>query len=361
MKRAAVTGLCSLLLAGCAATTQQQSLSQAAAPIAPECVNADAGVQEACTDLFIQAPTQGPTSPVLIDKSSFPSADPDVIKRSPPGGRRYVEYLVRDEIILDPNVGQAIKQSGLPDAIEFTTNRAFVMYYRNPPHTFFFHQGQIVSLADVPRSVRILTFEEQPPKTPWPVTLTSATAEWLAVPKAPEAPPAQLESADFTSDVTYISSRFDLAAEHTAQGRAAAMLQRLAHGSQSEGANWRMVVFKSSAPHAVAVPNGTLFISDGLVKAASDPELAAVIAHLMGHVRYGHYHRVAPPASDHSSQPSIASAGPDLHSATVVVEAGLGPLLCLAALPLCLGLVDAAAWYQSHIRRLRLPLHRNRR
>jgi hypothetical protein len=69
------------------------------------------------------------------------------------------------------------------------------------------------------------------------------------------------------------------------------MLERLAAAAQVEAVKWQVVVFKSSDPDAFAVPDGTLFISHGLVNGTRDSELAAVIAHLMGHVRYGHYQK----------------------------------------------------------------------
>ena len=54
-------------------------------------------------------------------------------------------------------------------------------------------------------------------------------------------------------------------------------------------ANWSVLVFKSNESAAFAVPDGSLFVSDSLVRQTNDAELTALVAHLMGHVRYAHY------------------------------------------------------------------------
>ncbi len=54
-------------------------------------------------------------------------------------------------------------------------------------------------------------------------------------------------------------------------------------------ANWSVLVFESNESAAFAVPDGSLFVSDSLVRQTNDAELTALVAHLMGHVRYAHY------------------------------------------------------------------------
>ena len=49
------------------------------------------------------------------------------------------------------------------------------------------------------------------------------------------------------------------------------------------------MLFDSAVASGFGVPDGTLFISTALVGQLSDDQLAAVMAHLMGHERYQHY------------------------------------------------------------------------
>jgi hypothetical protein len=223
----------------------------------------------------------------LVDRSAFAAGDPEAVKHSTPSG--FAEALLRDEAITDSLVSRTIKDFGLPDAVEINATRAFVMYYRNAARTFIFHQGQQVTLTDIPRSVRILTFKEQPAATPWPMTLTGETANWLSVVKAPAAPPDKLDGTDFAEDEPYLRAKLAPSADASAQNRASSMLAKLLPYAPIPGVDWQTVVFRSSARDAFAVPDGTLFIGDGLIRSANDHELAAVLAHLMGHVCYGHY------------------------------------------------------------------------
>jgi len=110
------------------------------------------------------------------------------------------------------------------------------------------------------------------------------------VPQAPLLPP-DIDATDYTTDDSYIRSQLATSADRDARNRASAMLQRLAAAAAVAGVNWQVVVFSSSQPNAFAVPDGTLFISDFLINSTSDSELAATIAHLMGHVRWGHYRK----------------------------------------------------------------------
>jgi hypothetical protein len=285
-----------LLLIGCAMAPQTTPTPDAAAQIPAECINADAEIQDACVYLLGAAQGRQNQAPLLelTDKSRFPSADPDVIKRAPPAGNGDAAGdaadLVRAEILVDTAVAHTVKQYGIPDAVELANSRAFAMYYRTPSHAFIFDQGRLITLTDIPGSTRVLMFKQRIASARWPVTLTGEAGDLLEVPQAPP-PPIKIGATGYADDDRHIRAQLPTGADSAVQTRAAAMLERLAAAAQVEGIDWQMVVFKSSDPDAFAVPDGTLFMSDGLVKGIGDSELAAVIAHLMGHVGYGHYQK----------------------------------------------------------------------
>ncbi len=226
-----------------------------------------------------------PPSADLLDKTLLPT-DPKAIKGASVGGG--APWLLKNEVILDANVAQTVGEHGLPDAVQLNDNRAFVMYYRKPSGTFIFHNGQMLSFPEVPRSVRVLTFKEQPSATPWPVTLNAQGRALLEVPQPTPSPSEKIERDKFPSDSEYIRKQLVPSNDTTAQNRTVSALARLAPGAPVEGVQWQVVVFKSPQ-NAFAVPDGTLFVSDGLVNSVDDQQLIAVIAHLMGHVGYGHY------------------------------------------------------------------------
>ncbi len=70
--------------------------------------------------------------------------------------------------------------------------------------------------------------------------------------------------------------------------RAEAALGKLEPAARVEGLHWRVVVVNMTGSIGFGVPDGTLFVSDALVEELEDTELAAVIAHLMGHEWYQH-------------------------------------------------------------------------
>jgi Zn-dependent protease with chaperone function len=72
-----------------------------------------------------------------------------------------------------------------------------------------------------------------------------------------------------------------------------AALARLEPVTRNEGLQWRVKVIDAAGPMGFGVPDGTLFVSDGVVQGLDDAELAGVVAHLMGHERYQHARAVA--------------------------------------------------------------------
>ena len=71
--------------------------------------------------------------------------------------------------------------------------------------------------------------------------------------------------------------------------RAYKALSRLKLANPVVGLEWKAVIFDSSVASGFGVPDGTLFISTSLVEKLNDDQLAAAMAHLMGHERYQHY------------------------------------------------------------------------
>ena len=240
--------------------------------------------------------------------------------------------VLQREMEFDSNLARIVDDLGVPDAVEWDSTTAFVMYYHDPPRTFIFYKCHEITIPDIPQSVRIMLFNEPLPNRPWPVTLTSSSLELLDVPKLPPPPPTELEPVDFTSDVVYIIKRSQLASGSLEQSRARMALQRLAEGAPMKGIHWRVIVVESPYSEALVVPDGTLLISEGLVRGASEPELDAVVAHLMGHVRYSHYRLSTHPTSGQPRDPRLEESEANIVAISYLARVGLGPSALFAAM-----------------------------
>jgi Zn-dependent protease with chaperone function len=146
----------------------------------------------------------------------------------------------------------------------------------------------VVDLPTVPRSVQRLAFDEGLLAPPWPVTIPPDLRDAFAVPPQPAVLPTEVDGRDYAVVANDLAGRLPNLEGARSQERAAGALARLAAVARVEGLNWRVVVFNAAGAMGFGVPDGTLFVSDGLVRALDDAELAAVIAHLMGHEWYQH-------------------------------------------------------------------------
>ena len=230
--------------------------------------------------------------------AAFRDADP-----SSDGGKQ-----LRDEVLIDVTIAQAVKDNGVPDAIALMSASAgqshwCAIFYAKPPRTIVFERTtmsvQWVSLAELyesrvtvrmdaaPRSVQRLAFGVGPLPPPWPVTLTGASRDafWVSTPAEP---PAQVDGSDYADVAASLEAGLPRSASSQNQSRAKAALQRLAQTAAAAGLPWKVAVIGGQGPMGFGVPNGSLFVSDGLVEKLNDDELAGLLAHLMGHERYQH-------------------------------------------------------------------------
>ncbi len=68
-----------------------------------------------------------------------------------------------------------------------------------------------------------------------------------------------------------------------------AILARLAAASEKPGESYRVTILNSQVVNAFALPNGNVYVTRGMLALANDSsELAAVMAHEIGHITAGH-------------------------------------------------------------------------
>lgn len=217
--------------------------------------------------------------------------------------------LLRDQVLTDVTIAKTVSQLGLPAAISFASSSAgqmqrFALFYKTPARSLVLQRSStdvqwlsvselyeshvVVDLPTVPRSVQRLVFQEGPLAAPWPATIPPDLRDSFAVPSQPADPPAAVDGHDYRAVADDLAARLPPSANVQNTQRAAAALTRLEPAAKVEGLDWRVVVFNAAGVMGFGVPDGTLFVSDGLVQALDDAELTAVIAHLMGHERYQH-------------------------------------------------------------------------
>jgi len=245
--------------------------------------------------------------PRAVIRAEFPQVPTlEAIEQTTPTTRG--GQLLRDETIVDSTVEAALQTDGLPDAVEINRSfapverRWFAMYYANPPLTLVYetwlqafdvsairyHSGKVFGMSAVPRSVYRLALGAGPMAPPWPVTIPPSAYAALGVPALGPPPPLQVDGQDWAQLAK------SLAAEMR-EGRADyairvyKALSRLKLANPVAGLEWTAVLFDSSVVSGFGVPDGTLFISTSLVEKLNDEQLAAAMAHLMGHERYQHY------------------------------------------------------------------------
>jgi Peptidase family M48 len=235
-------------------------------------------------------------APMLLPVGNTASAESAPGNLGSAGSAANGDQLLCEAVAAYPNLAPVVTEIGTPDAVEVNLNRV-ALYYRNPPRTLVYEEppfspnaNDVMDLKVVPRSVERLGFQEAPVPGPWPITVTLPQAEILGAPKLPN-PPQGEEPASFASkyreQADDLRSKISEVREGEAYDRVNKALARLNPKSSLPGFDWRIVLVESPDDLVTFVPDGTIFLSNGLVGKLSDDELAAVIAHFMGHGAYG--------------------------------------------------------------------------
>ena len=110
-------------------------------------------------------------------------------------------------------------------------------------------------------------------------------------------------------DALWIARHRGLCTEGAA--RADAALSRLT--GASHGSGLRVATLADERPVAYAWPDGSIFVSRGLLSLLDDEELAAAIAHEVGHLMNDGHFRLAASLAGHRA-PRAAIAGGDIES-----------------------------------------------
>jgi len=240
-------------------------------------------------DLLMRHESLAPTL-LPVAKTASIEAPPGTEASATNGGQ-----LLDEAVAAYPDLAPVVKENGTPDAVEVNITRV-ALYYRNPQRTLVYEKPsdfsdlhELMDLGVVPRSVERLGFQEAPMPAPWPVTLTLPQAEILGAPTFP--PPAGTDSATASSKYRKQSdalvAKFREIREGESYDRVNKAFARLNPSAKLPGFEWRIVLVESANSQVLSVPDGTLFVSDGLVSKLSDDELTAIVAHLMGHVACG--------------------------------------------------------------------------
>ena len=221
--------------------------------------------------------------------------------------------ILQNVEVAHPKIAVVVAKQGPPDAIEAHSatgvsglDRYIAFLYREPPRTLLYDGKlrlyrfgefrEVMEIKQVPRSTRRQAFGEGPMPPPWPVTIPIDELKAFGVPAAPSMP-QPFDPTHLRASYRPISEQIQLGITAVAGEpfeRASRAFARLKPNSILPGFNWRLIVFREDrnfvfgVPVAFSVPDGTIFVSDGLVDKLSDDELAAVFAHVLGHVAYGH-------------------------------------------------------------------------
>jgi Zn-dependent protease with chaperone function len=217
--------------------------------------------------------------------------------------------LLRDQVLTDVTIATTVNQLGLPAAIGFASSRLgqiqrLVMFYKTPPRSLVLQRSPmsipwlllsglyesrvVADLPAVPHSVQRLLFQQKLPTPSWPVTISPEWRDAFSVPPLPPAPSPQVDGHYFDEMAATLTAIFPLSENVQNQKRAEQALIRLKQAAQVEGLQWRVTVVRYVGAIGFGVPDGTLFVSDDLVQQLDDRELAAVLAHLMGHAWHQH-------------------------------------------------------------------------
>ncbi len=245
--------------------------------------------------------------PLAVARQDFPRAPTlAAIEQTNPtteGGQ-----LLRDAAITDSTVEGALESNGLPEAVEINRSLApvdaqwFAMYYPNPPHTVVYettivefdpvgsrYSGrEVFRMNAVPRSAYRFALGVGATPPPWPVTIPAGVREDFGVGELGTPPPPNVDGQPWAQMAGSIASQMRQGRADYGR-RAYQALTRLKRANPVAGLEWKAVLFDSAVASGFGVPDGTLFISTTLVEQLSDDQLAAAMAHLMGHERYQQY------------------------------------------------------------------------
>lgn len=268
------------------------------------CSEAGRAQEQLCAQVFREAAT------VAVDRSEFPAGADIVasIKQASPTSQG--AQLLRANTVSDLSVADAVRQYGVPDAVEFRAANQnyepvkalwFGMFYKSPPRTLVFrrpfdpnpfcapvHGELVLNLNQLPRAVQRLTFAAPPTPPPWPITIPANLSDFYGAPAIPAAPPAIVNGKEYEPAADYLRAHVTEVRQGLPLKRASAAFAKLNKAAETAGIEWKLIVLANPEPIGFGVPDGSLFVSDGLIASLSDPELAAVVAHLMAHVRYQH-------------------------------------------------------------------------
>ena len=82
-----------------------------------------------------------------------------------------------------------------------------------------------------------------------------------------------------------INAEMKVSGDKAARARVQQMGQKIAAASGAEGIDWEFELFEEPTPNAFALPGGKIGVNSGMLQVAeSDDQLAAVLAHEVGHV-----------------------------------------------------------------------------
>ena len=297
-------------------------------------------------------------APLPVTKTAFtsPLSETSLESAAPTdeGGAR-----LRDVLLAHPDLGSVVQQNGIPDAITLNQGEnslpLLAFFYLNPPRTLLFAPslwsgefGVPYEIKEIPRSVRRLTFEQGPMPPPWPVTVPAAADRMSWAPKLPD-PPRPDDPTEFTSTYAKFSADARGQTKEVRQGaafdRASKAFARLDPSSKLPGFNWQLVVIHTPVSYGFAVPDGTLFVSDGLITMLSDDELVAIIAHLLGHEAYGHgrsWYLEAGPVKRIAARVGAVTAGTVIFGVGVLGCGSGSPGACEGGLKVALAGVEVA-------------------
>jgi Peptidase family M48 len=208
-----------------------------------------------------------------------------------------------NDALVSPEIAKGVKENGTPDAIDvhqvglytqvamFYAQPAHTLWYKGTPGIYTINFRQVSGSQVVPRSVRRLGFGEGPMPPPWPVTTSMTEAEIFGLPELPKLlrPAAPEDAAQLYVTISgNIRTQIVEVQSGDLFDRASKAFAKLDPSSRLPGWKWRLVLFHSPDYIAFGVPDGTLFVSDGLVNQLNSDELTALLAHLLGHEAYGH-------------------------------------------------------------------------
>jgi len=124
-----------------------------------------------------------------------------------------------------------------------------------------------------------------------------------------------------------INSEMKVSSDETARARVQQMGQRIAAASGAEGIDWEFELFEEPTPNAFALPGGKIGVNSGMLDVAeNDDQLAAVLAHEVGHVTARHVSEQLSQSAAIQTALGTAGLSEGAVGALVQVATGVGQL-----------------------------------